>query len=340
VSPFIGEVNEGMVGGSTPQDLEPMFQLLNLRFTQPRADAGAFAAFVSQAKALLANQLASPDIVFDQTVDSTLSGNNIRRQPLTPAIVDQLNLPKAMAFYKARFADASNFTFVFVGSFTLDAIKPLVETYVASLPATHAGETWRDVGITPPRGVVEKTIEKGIAPKSQVSIVFSGPFVYDDAHVLALRAMTMVLESRLFDSIRQELGGTYSIGADPTMQKVPRPQYQVRIDWTSDPARTASLVDRVFDEIRFVRDTTFSRDQMSRIRAALQREFEQNAQNNGYLLNQISARYENGDGSDVAAVVDLPARIAELTAEEVHQAALTYLDLSNYVKVTLMPEAK
>jgi zinc protease len=340
VSPFIGEVNQGMVGGSTPQDLETMFQLLHLRFTQPRADAGAFAAFVSQAKGLLANQLASPDIVFDQTVDAALSRNHVRRQPLTPAAVDQVSLSKAMAFYKQRFADASNFTFVFVGSFTPEMLKPFVETYVASLPATHGAETFKDLGITPPTGIVEKTIEKGIAPKSQVSIVFAGPFVYDDAHILALKAMTMVLESRLFDSIRQELGGTYSIGADPTMQKYPHPEFTVRIDWTSDPARTAALVQRVFEEIRFVRDTEYSRDQVARIRSALLREFERNAQNNGYLLNQIAGRYEDGDGSDVTAVVNMPDRIALLTGEQIHQAAVTYLDLANYVKVTLMPEAK
>jgi zinc protease len=339
VSPFIGELTQGMAGGSTPQDLEAMFQLLHLRFTQPRADAGAFAAFVSQAKGLLANQLASPDVVFDQTVDAALSRNHIRHQPLTPAAVEQVNLQKALAFYKSRFADASGFTFVFVGSFTPEMLKPFVETYVASLPATHGGETWRDVGVALPTGVVEKAVEKGIAPKSQVSIVFSGPFVYDDQHVLALRAMTMVLESRLFDSIRQELGGTYSIGADPSMQKFPKPQYSVRIDWACDPARTTALTQRVFEEIKYVRELQFSRDQVSRIRAALTREFEQNSQNNGYLLNQIAARYENGDGSDVGAVTNLPDRIALLSGADIHDAAVRYLDLENYVKVTLMPEA-
>ena len=171
-----------------------MFQLLYLRFTQPRADPAAFAAVVSQTKGLLANQLASPDVVFSRTLYSTLSRDHPRRQPETPATVDQWDLAKAMAFYKARFADASHFTFVFVGSFTPEMIRPFVETYVASLPATRAGETWRDLGITPPVGVVEKTVEKGIAPKSQVAIVFSGPFVYDDAHLLALRTMTMVLQ--------------------------------------------------------------------------------------------------------------------------------------------------
>ena len=195
-----------------------------------------------------------------------------------------------MAFYKARFADASNFTFVFVGSFTPEAIKPLVETYVASLPATHARETWRDLGITPPSGVVEKNIEKGIAPKADVAIVFSGPFVYDDAHKLALRAMTLVLQSRLFDTIRQELGGTYSIDASPDTRKFPKPEFSVRIDWTCDPARTPALVKRVFEEIEFVKAASFSRDQVIRIREALIREFERNSEDNAYLLNQISRR--------------------------------------------------
>src|SRR6185295_18507612 len=225
VVPFINELEEGMGGGSTPQDLETMFQLLYLRFTQPRADPTAFAALASQERALLANQMASPEVVFNQATLAVFSGNSPRLRPQTPATVDQWDLGKSLAFYKARFADASNFTFVFVGSFTPNTIRPLVETYLASLPATHAHETWRDLGITLPSGIVEKTVEKGIAPKSEVTLVFSGPFEYDDSHALALRTMTQLLESRLFDTIRQELGGTYSITVDPDIKKFPRPQY-------------------------------------------------------------------------------------------------------------------
>jgi hypothetical protein len=38
-------------------------------------------------------------------------------------------------------------------------------------PATHTNETWRDVGIVLPTEIVDTTIQKGIAPKSQVAIV-------------------------------------------------------------------------------------------------------------------------------------------------------------------------
>src|SRR3954447_2117759 len=340
VTPFIGEIDQGMRGGSTPQDLETMFQLMHLRFTAPRADPAAFAAMGSQARGLLANQLASPDVVFNQAIDSALSRNSPRRQPETPATVDQWNLEKSLAFYKARFADASNFTFVFVGSFTLDAIKPLVESYVASLPATHARETWRDLGIVPPTGVIEKTIEKGIAPKSDVAIVFSGPFTYDAPHRLALDTLARVLQGRLFDTIRQELGGTYSITAMPTARKTPRPEYRVRIEWTCDPQRTAALVQRVFEEVAFIKTTRLTPDQMTRLRDGLVRDYEANSQDNRYRLEQIARRYEDGDAATLGAIDDVPTRIAALTSEAIQQAAQTYLDTRNYVKVTLVPETK
>jgi len=334
VRPFIGEVEQGMGGGSTPQDLETMFQLLYLRFTEPRADPLAFAAMASQARGLLANRNASPDVVFNRTIDAALSRDSPRRQPDTPATVDKWNLAKSLAFYKARFADASPFTFVFVGSFTPETIKPFVETYVASLPATHARETWRDLGIAAPTGVIEKTIEMGIAPKSQVAIVFSGPFGYDDEHKLALRTMTLLLQSRLFDSIRQELGGTYSITVMPSAVKVPRPEYSVRIEWTCDPARTAMLVQRVFQEIEALKASYISRDQIGRIRQGLLREYEVDSQENGYFLNDLARRYADGD---VAGGARLPDQIAALTGAAIQQAAQTYLNTSNYVKVTLMP---
>ena len=38
-SPLIGELEEGLSGSSSRKDLETMFQLIYLRFTQPRADA-------------------------------------------------------------------------------------------------------------------------------------------------------------------------------------------------------------------------------------------------------------------------------------------------------------
>ncbi|MEQ1757317.1 MAG: insulinase family protein [Vicinamibacterales bacterium] len=337
VRPFITETRQGMGGGSAPQDLETLFQLIYLQFTQPRADPTAFAALKAQALGLLANQTASPDYVFGQALDSAFSMNHPRRQPLTPESVARWNLDTAMAFYKARFANAGNFTFTFVGSFTPEMIRPFVETYLASLPATGARETWRDPGVALPRGVIEKTVEKGIAPKSQVSIVFSGPFDYNDAGKLALRTAVLLLQSRLSDAIREELGGTYAITVDQDTYRFPKPEYRVRIDWTCDPERVDALVRRVFEELSFVRNTLLSPDQVGRVREVLVREQDRTSQENGYLLNEIASRYEDGDVANLAKL-DLRQEIAALTGATIRDAATRYFDPANYVKITLMPE--
>src|SRR4029077_19567789 len=134
-------------------DLEAMFQLVYLTFTAPRADPVAFRVLIDQLKVTLANQLAMPDTVFDEALAAALSQNHLRARPLTPATVTQMNLDKSLAFYKDRFADASDFTFVFVGSFDLATMKPLAERYLASLPALHRNEVPKDVGIRPPASV-------------------------------------------------------------------------------------------------------------------------------------------------------------------------------------------
>jgi zinc protease len=192
--------------------------------------------------------------------------------------------------------------------------------------------------VVAPRGVVEKTVQKGIAPKAEVAVVFQGAFQYEDANKLALRTMVLLLQSRLSDAIRSELGGTYSITADAVTTKVPKPEYRVRIGWSCDPARAESLVQRVLAEIDSLKATLLTPDQVARVRAVLLREFEQDSQENGYLLGQLARRYEDGEAD--AAGVNPPVAIAALDGQAIQRAAQTYLDMENYVKVMLVPETK
>src|SRR4029450_2766780 len=175
--------------------------------------------------------------------------NHLRRRITTAATVDEWNLDKSLAFYKDRFADASDFTFVFVGSFDPVTMKPLVEKYLGSLPSTRRKETWKDVGVKTATGAIEKTVEKGIEPKSQAVIVYTGPFEYNQTQRIAIRAMAEILQTRLLELIREDLGGTYSITAGANYGKLPTPDYQIRIAFGSDPARNEELVGRVLAEI-------------------------------------------------------------------------------------------
>src|SRR5690606_9323895 len=147
--------------------LETLFQLVYLTFTAPRVDTTAFIALKSRFQAALANRSGNPLAAFEDTLQVTLSQGHFRARPLSADLLEELDLGRAVAFYRDRFADAGDFTFVFVGSFDLQQIRPLVQTYLGGLPATGREETWRDVGMDPPTGVIRKTVRKGIEPRSQ-----------------------------------------------------------------------------------------------------------------------------------------------------------------------------
>jgi len=214
----------------------------------------------------------------------------------------------------------------------------MVEKYLGSLPSLHRKETWKDVGARAASGVIEKRVEKGIEPKSIAAIVFSGPFKYEQTNRVAIRAMSEVLENRLREAIREELGGTYSISASASYQKNPNSEYTIAIEFGCAPERTDDLVKRVFQEIEQFKTSGPTAEQVKDEKEALLRDFETNSKQNGYLLAQLMARYQSGE--DPAALWGVPEFYKKIDAAMIKDAARTYLNANNYVKVTLFPEKK
>jgi zinc protease len=334
----IGDMFEGLSGRALRRDLETMFQLIYLTFTQPRADAEAFRVMTGQLMAGLANREAQPDTVFEDTLTAALTQNHVRAQPMTPGLVSQMSLDKSMAFYKDRFADASDFTFVLVGSFDLPTIKPLVERYLGSLPSLHRKEAGKDVGIRPPGGVVEKQVTKGTAPKSQVGVVFTGAFQNNQRNRVIVRALSNTLAGNLQRVLREDLGGTYGVSVSPDFTKRPTEDYRLTITFACDPARTQDLIKALFDVVDEFRTNGPSPGQVADAQAALRRDLETDTRQNGYLLNQLAYAYQYDE--PVPDPATLRGLYSQLTTSLLRDAARTYLDTNHYVKVVLMPEGK
>ena len=148
---------------------------------------------------------------------------------------------RAIAFYKSRFADFSHFTFAIVGNVKLDELKPLVETYVASLPSIGRNETWKDVGKPPPRGVIENTLRRGTEDKATTEFIFTGPFKNSADSRFVLGALVAVLRNRLIETLREQLGRTYSPNVGGGGSRIPREEYTITIGYPSSPASLEKL---------------------------------------------------------------------------------------------------
>jgi zinc protease len=336
VSPSIGELSEGLSGAASPKDMETLFQLIHLYFTAPRKDPVAFQAMHQQIGAFLANRNASPMAAFQDTLTVTMSQGHPRARPLSMELFQEIDLDESFAFYRDRFADASDFTFVFVGAFQPEEIRPLVETYLGGLPSIHREESWRDLNIDPPTGVIRKEVRKGVEAQSQTQIIFTGPFEYTPENRLGMRMMTGALEIRLRELIREELGGTYGVSVSGSYEKDPEARYSVRISFGSDPARVEELVGAVFDEMEAFKTGGPTPEELRAVTEQERRSRETNQQENRWWVAQL--RFTDESGSDPRFLLD-ESLLAGVTVETIQRDAQRYLRTDNYVQVTLFPEA-
>jgi zinc protease len=338
VQPSIGETTEGFSGNSSPKDLETLFQLVYLDFTAPRLDTTAWSAFKAQVAPIIANRGASPEQVFQDTVQVTITQHSVRDRPITPATFAEINPERAFAFYKDRFADASDFTFVFVGNVDTTTLKPYVEKYLASLPSISRRETWRDMGGGPPKGVVQREVHKGTEPKANTLFMFTGPCVYKPENRFALRALNTLVQMRLNETLREKLGSTYSPNVGGGCDSEPRQEYAIRIQFGSSPENVEPLTKATFALLDSLKATPPSQADVDKVKEQILRTREVETRQNGYWLGNILARDEAGE--DLGGLTNkYDEMVKKLTPEMLQAAAKQYFNTANYVRFVLLPES-
>ena len=104
--------------------------------------------------------------------------------------------------------------------------------------------------------------------------------------------MAQVLEIRLRESLREDLGGTYSVSASANYSKIPREEYTITIGFGCSPDRTDELIKGVFKEIEQLKTNGPTDKQVADVKETFLRDQETNMKQNGYLLTQIAVRYQ------------------------------------------------
>jgi len=332
----ITENYQSVGGGCATKDMETMLQLVYANFTEPRMDKMMFDGFINRNKANLANQANNPSLIFADTVNAVLTQGNIRRAMPSVATLDKINIERAFEIYKERFSDASNFTFVFTGSFKIDEIKPLLERYLGGLPATHKSESYKDLGINPPNGIIEKTVYKGSEPKATVNLIFSGPFDYSDAEEKQLDALKEVLQIRLTERLREDEGGVYSPRTGQSANKYPQSRYELSISFGCSPQNVEKMIASALDEVEKIRTSGAPLVYIDKYKAEDWRVHETDLKSNNWWLDYLVNSLQNHD--DLQALNNYESELNKITPESLKATANKYLSGKNFIRLVLMPE--
>jgi zinc protease len=327
---------QGFSGGAIPADLETAMQLLYARMVYPRRDTGLFNSIISRSRAAILNRGDDPASVFQDSLAATMGNHSPRLTGPTIEKLEQIDLDKCLAIYRERFGDAAGYTFVFVGSFTMEQMRPLIEKYIASLPAAGKPVSPVDLGLHIPAGRIEKNVFKGSENKATVRLVFSGPFDYSPENVMRLDALKEVLEFRLLERLREDESGVYTPQVQAQPVKFPSGRFSYTIAFGCAVQNVDKLVASALDEIEQLKKQGPPQVNIDKYKAEQRRVFETNVRTNAYWLSYISFRLQNGE--DMSLYKSFNNRLEGVTRESIRQLANDCLNGNNYIKAVLLPE--
>ncbi len=337
VRPFVAPLSEGLSGQTRPQDLETLLQLVYLNFIHPRRDADAFQGQIARFRGVLENRAADPSNAFGDTLRLVASKYHKRSYPLTVATLAQVELDPAFAFYKDRFADASDFTFAFVGNVDPAVLEPLVCSYIGGLPSLKRKENWRDIGLERPTGVVQRQFRRGVDPKARTAIVFMGAFDWKREERYVLNSLVETLQIRLREVLREDLGGVYGVQVGGGSQRDPKPEYRVQIGFQCDPDRLEELTKQALEVIAGFRDKGPDADDVTKVAEIQRKNYEVSLRENRYWLGEIEFR--DTYTLDLDEILDYEKLYGSLDVELVRRAAKKYLRPDHYLQVSMQPES-
>ncbi|AVR97656.1 M16 family metallopeptidase [Pseudoduganella armeniaca] len=340
VSVALGELTENVAGGTVNSDVETMLQMMYARLLNPRRDETLFKSFIGRQRDLAQSQQARPEAQFANTIRAALYGDNPRVAGLArPQDFDQVDLDRALRIFRERFGSGKGWTFYFVGSFDPAKLKPLLATYVASLPTPDIPLAYRDLGVRPARGVIKREIRRGKEPKSAISVVFTGDATYSQPEQMRLAAAIEVLNLKLTEVLREKLGLIYGGGAAGAISKLPYANYSISLNLPCGPENVDKVIEAAFAEIRKLQQDGPAAADLAKVRQNWLNNHRRALSENGWWMGQLQAATLYGTDPAWAAI-DYDKRVAALSAADVQAAARRYFDFGNYVQVVMNPETK
>jgi len=332
VRPTMSLTQEGFSGSSSIKDFETMLQLIYLNFTAPRIDEEAYQSMITRLKSQLENMEANPEIALQDTLLKSLYADQNRHFRLRAKDLDKANYQTVENWRKDRFADASDFTFIFTGNIDLDTVKPLIEKYLGSLPSINRKETFAKVNEDYRSGLIKSAFDQKVQnPKANVLDIYWTNFDYKLKDMIEMDMLKQIMTILYTEKIREEEGGTYGVRVSGGISNYPEGQSTLQIYFETDPAKSERLnkiVQQIFQDMG--KDGPREVD-FNKVKEYMLKKQQENEQENSYWRSVMQTYYQmNFDG-----YTDYVKTLNAVTQADIQKKAQALLDAKNAVEIVM-----
>ncbi|MCQ2333552.1 MAG: insulinase family protein [Paludibacteraceae bacterium] len=335
----LSELAENVSGSSTIKDFETMLQLVYLGFTSPRRDENAYTTLMNFLYQQIANKDKNPKNAWSDSIGVLLSGNSERHILLSKETLEQMNLDRAMAIYRERFANPADFTFFFVGNINPDdpQTRQQICQWLGGLKTKkNKQESFRDWNIRVPAGIQHNYFTREMQTRTASNYIqytsYDIPYTMDND--VNLDILGSILSTRYLESIREREGGSYGVGCYATLGRIPVPCAKLVMRFDTDPLKQERLMAIIHEEVQTIlRDGPLESDLLKE-KQILLKSLDEDLEKNGWWLTTLYLYDRYGTNR----VTEYRKAVENITAESVQTILKKLVASGNLAEVVMFPE--
>lgn len=335
--PAFGTYTRTLVGSTTPKDVQTFMELLYMTFTGLNVTEDEFAAMQNMYIGDLQNQEVSPQYIFGKRVSESIN-KSARDRVMSVDCIKTANRQEILDMVHTMLSNGADYTFTFVGNVDVDALRPMVEQYIASIPGDAASKV-AEYNVDPDLGMnggkkTDTFTAKMETPQTYVAIVCFGdvPFSAKNSRLASIAGQ--ILTSRLIETVREKEGAVYSISASGSLDRVPGQNCAIVSQFPMKPELKEKVLGIIASEFDSM-SKSIKEEELNKIKEYMTKDITESYEKNSSWLNGIIG-YEL---SGVDTFNGIENVVSAITTADVQDFMKQLLEQGNYRVVILDPEA-
>jgi zinc protease len=335
VNPTVALTHEGMSGSSSVKDFETMLQLIYLHFTAPRIDDDAYQSFITRIKSQLESLEANPEIAIIDTLTKELHENIVRAKRVKAGDLSKANYQTIIDWRKDRYADASDFTFVFTGNIDAEKSKELIAKYLGALPSVKRTEDFIPVNVNYRTGLRKNAFKQKMqnAKATIIDIYWTTLEPTLRTHI-EIDMLKQILQIAYTEKVREEEGGTYGVGVVTEISHYPKGRTALQISFETQPGKENALNGIVHAEFQKIAAEGPRSEDFNKAREFMLKHQQEQEQENSYWSSTVTDFYSLGYDRYSDYVKTLNA----VTPDDIRNKAKAIIDAKNLIEVIMTGE--
>ncbi len=331
----LGERKQSVSGSSTPTDMETMFQLIYLYFTKIQKDQKSFDNLMNTMELQLKNKASDPMQVFQDSVIATVQNHNKWATPIDLKGLKKVNYDRILQIAKERFSYADGYTFTIIGNFEEDSIRPLIETYLASLPVNgNVKKSHKVVEVA--KGNIKNSFKRKMETPQAISAMIwtNEDMEYNLENVVKADMAGQLLMMIYLKKIREEASAAYTCSAQGQFQRDEFDKMaMIQVVCPMKPEKSDEALKIMSEEVPALAKSCDA-DMLTKVKEYMLKSFDDATQTNSYWKSIV----DNNRMFGLDFHTNFKKVVEAQTPESICKFMQEFLKPGNKIEVTIMPK--